>query len=497
MAALTSEERLELLQTLRSDSGQAEVGGRIKDNFFPIAEHLRAFEPDVVLIVGDRGAGKTQLVRVAQDPDLRKAVKRIGPNVRLPKGQTEWLNGYPMKPGPAKRALDKFVIDAGNQGKTATQDFWCAYLMRVLKNVFSDDDRKRFSSLLTAPDADVEARVGDFLGAGTSAAVALDQLDKRLQDENRWVFVLYDELDTLYYSDWSAMGELIRGLIAFWAHHSRRWERIRPKIFLRTDFYRHHGSQVAGADIAKLAASRVELSWSDKNLYAMLIKHLINLNEPWFDYCSAAKTEKMRYQEDPILRRIPSFVKKEDARPLIERIVGKYMGQTKGKGDPFTWILDHLRDGNQKVSPRSLILLFEHAAVIEAGTMHATHTHVISHISLRNALDKVSDAYVTQAFDEFKWLPRVKECLESADQVPWESRQKLEIAFRQHWFDWENEDAEVRPPAARPKELVDLLLELGIVRNRTGEKFDVPDLYLKGLGLKRKGGVARRVRRST
>lgn len=495
MAALTSDERLELLQTLRSDSRQAEIGGRIKDNFFPIAEHLRAFEPDVVLIVGDRGAGKTQLVRVAQDPELRKAAKLHAPNVRIPKGRTKWLQGYPMTPGPDKRALEEFVRAA--QKHTAVQEFWFAYLMRVLKSEFSTEEYEQFDSLLNEPEAEVGRRWADFLRLGTTPTVAIDKLDKQLQQEDRWVFVLYDELDTLYYSDWSVMGQLIRGLIAFWAHHSRRWERIRPKIFLRTDFYRHHGSDVAGADIAKLAASRIELSWSDKNLYAMLIKHLVNLNEPWFDYCAAAKTEKMRYQEDPILGRIPSFVKKDDAKPLIERIVGKYMGQTKGKGDPFTWILDHLRDGNQKVSPRSLILLFEHAAVIEAGTMHATHTHVISHISLRNALDKVSDAYVTQAFDEFKWLPRVKECLESADQVPWESRQKLEIAFRQHWFDWENEDAEVRPPAARPKELVDLLLELGIVRNRTGEKFDVPDLYLKGLGLKRKGGVARRVRRST
>lgn len=87
-----------------------------------------------------------------------------------------------------------------------------------------------------------------------------------------------------------------------------------------------------------------------------------------------------------------------------------------------------------------------------------------------------------QAFDEFKWLPQVKECLKSTDQVPWESRQKFEIAFRQNWSDWENADVEVRPPTTRPKELGDLLLELGIVRNRTGEKFDVPDLYLKGLG---------------
>lgn len=48
------------------------------------------------------------------------------------------------------------------------------------------------------------------------------------------------------------------------ATYARRWQRIRPKLFLRTDFYQHH-REIAGADVAKLAANRVELAWSDKN----------------------------------------------------------------------------------------------------------------------------------------------------------------------------------------------------------------------------------------
>lgn len=497
MASLTSEERLELLQTLRSDSGQAEMGGRTEYNFYPIAEHLRALEPEVVLIIGDRGAGKTELVRVAADADLREAAQRRAPTVRFARGDTEWVKGFPLVPGPEKRALEDFVLRFREERKTAVQEFWFTYLMRVLEKELMAEEHERFKRLLEEPDAEVAERHKDFLDAGTAPTVALDNLDKRLQREGRWLFVLYDELDTLYYSDWSAMGELIRGLIAFWAHHSRRWLRIRPKIFLRTDFYRHHGSDIAGADVAKLAATRVELSWSDKNLYAMLIKHLANVSEQWFAYCTTGQGEKIRYEDDPVLHHIPVLAKKEDARPLIERLVGKYMGQTKGKGDSFTWILDHLRDGTQKVSPRSLVLLFENAAILEAGSMHATHAHVLSHISLRNALDKVSEAYVTLATDEFRWLPMVKECLKASAQVPWDARHKLELAFRQRWDTWQRQSAELRPPADSPKELVDVLLELGIVRNRSGDKFDVPDLYLKGLGLKRKGGVARRVVRSS
>jgi hypothetical protein len=306
---------------------------------------------------------------------------------------------------------------------------------------------------------------------------------------------MYDELDTLYYSDWWVMGALIRGLVGFWASHGRRWSRIRPKIFLRTDFYRHHGSDVAGAEIAKLAATRVELSWSDKNLYGALIKHIANLNDAWFEYCNRGKGDKVRFEYDPVLKHIPVLVKKEDARPFVERLVGPYMGATKDKGESFPWIIGHLRDGNGKVSPRSLILLFENAAVLELGNLRASGAQVLSHFSLRNALDKVSESYVTQASDEFLWLPMVKERLKANPQVPWESRRLIEAALKVDWDAWLTQSPEVRPPADSPKELVDVLLELGIVRDRGNDKYDVPDLYLKGLGLNRKGGVAKGNRR--
>ncbi|WP_170229469.1 ATP-binding protein [Polyangium fumosum] len=488
---MTNESRLELLRTLRSNAGQAEAGGRVEANFYPIAEHLRALEPDVVLIVGDRGAGKTELVRVAGDADLREAVQRRMPKVRLAKGDTNWLRGYPMDYGPAKAGLEKFILSSSR--RTTAQEVWFAYLLRALE---AEPEVERFQQLIRGSGAEVDARHADFLAAGNATTAAMDDLDKRLVAEERWVFVMYDELDTLYYSDWSAMGELIRGLIAFWVHHSRRWSRIRPKIFLRTDFYRHHGSDVAGADVAKLAANRVELTWSDKNLYAVLIKHLANLSDEWFDYCTTGQGEKVHYDDDPVLGHVPILVKKDEAKPLIERIVGKYMGPTGRKGEAFTWIIDHLRDGNQKVSPRSLILLFETAAILEAGTMHAKHAQVLSHISLRNALDKVSDAYVTQANDEFRWLPEVKERLKAIAEVPWRSRSILEGALGKRWEAWFEQGPEQRPPAKSAKDLVDLLLELGIVRDRGGDKFDVPDLYLKGLGLKRKGGVARKVVRN-
>ncbi|MEA2046480.1 MAG: hypothetical protein U9N48_08200 [Euryarchaeota archaeon] len=40
--------------------------------------------------------------------------------------------------------------------------------------------------------------------------------------------------------------------------------------------------------------------------------------------------------------------------------------------------------------------------------------------------------------------------------------------------------------------LVDYMVEVGIFRERIGGRIDVPDLFLSGLKLKRKGGVRKR-----
>jgi hypothetical protein len=498
MASMTNEERHDLLLSLRSDAGQAEgASGRTGQNFFPIPEHLRALEPDVVLVVGDRGAGKSQLVAVAADSELRKAVMNRKLGLRLVGGDAPWKMGYPMHDaGPGPAGWQTFVVRHQPDIKIAAQEVWFAYLVRVLGELLPKEDIEKFRRLLDAPGAEVEERYSDFQRAGSSPLVALDNLNKKLLAEDRWVFVLYDELDTLYYSDWWAMGALIRGLISFWANYHRRWSRIRPKIFLRTDFYRHHGSDVAGADMVKLAAARVELTWSDRNLYAALLKHIINLSKAWFAYCARGKGDKARYEKDAVFRYVPVILKKEDARPVVERIVGPHMGASKDKGQSFFWILDHLRDGNGKVSPRSLILLFENAAVMELATPRASGAQVLSHISLRNALDKVSEAHVTNANNEFPWLPMVKQRLKVCREVPWESRRTLEIALGAHWEGWVGRDSAERPPADSPKELVDVLLELGIVRDRGHDNYDVPDLYQEGLGLVRRGGVARGKRRS-
>jgi len=50
----------------------------------------------------------------------------------------------------------------------------------------------------------------------------------------------------------------------------------------------------------------------------------------------------------------------------------------------------------------------------------------------------------------------------------------------------------VRPPVDSARDLIDYLVEVGILRDRSKGRLDAADLFLAGLGLKRKGGVRKK-----
>jgi hypothetical protein len=495
MSRLTAEQRDRLLQDLSDmgSKGSAEVesAATFKNTFYPVSEHTRAFDPDVVLIVGERGAGKSELFRAVVREGLLPAIARLTPGSRLAMlspENTRWLAGHPLGVDFADASgLQRFIAPQAKE-PAAAADLWFAYLVRILKDEIDTEAQQSLRRLISLQGGDIESIFQQFRQAGSLPLLALDRLDESLKQTGRWVFVSYDELDTLGGYDWKTMASAIRGLVDFWANYARRWQRIRAKIFLRTDLFRRH-TQALGADLIKLAANRAELSWSDRNLYAMLIKRVANTSDRLRDYCQAAG---LHFKADETLGLVPVLEKAEDARPFIERMAGPYMGANRQKGRTFTWLLDHIRDGHKKVVPRALVRLVEEAAAQERESPRATHNRLLSPRSLRRAIDVVSKEHVLQVNTrELPWLPGVAYRLKDAE-VPMR-RRETEHLFDKDWEQsWGQEAQIIRPPVEEVRELVDYLVEIGILRLRTNGEIDVPDLFLAGLGLKRRGGVKKK-----
>lgn len=485
MSRTWDERRRELLAQLKSmgNSGRAEQASpdQLSKGFYPVPEHLRLLDPDVVLVVGPRGSGKTQISKVLTSPSLAQAVSRFVPNVRLP-AAAEWLAAFPAGRQMFEGSGLKAFVAHNGRDPAKLRDVWLAYLLRMLKERLDAESQRELAPLFE-PDAAYVDRVHAAVASlGASPIAALDKLDASLERDGKHLFLTYDELDTLGNGDWDLIEAGIQGLVSLWAAYTRRWNHVRAKLFIRTDLYDRH-ARTGGADLYKLAASRVELAWSQRDLYAMLLKRIANESPALASYLKEGKSS-IQWDEDSDIGLVPRLKRWEDARPAIERLVGPYMGANQKKGLVYRWLLDHVRDGMGRAYPRPLVQMIEIAAGADAISLESLdRPRLLKPSSLRRALDRISTDYVQGLLPEMPWLQVVIDTLRPNALVPYAEKD----IFRR---------LEVFPDAARPpfagKELVDYLIELGVLRRRPDGRIDAPDLFLHGLGLRRKGGVSRK-----
>jgi hypothetical protein len=224
----------------------------------------------------------------------------------------------------------------------------------------------------------------------------------------------------------------------------------------------------------------------------MLIKRIANTNENLLEYLKKIRVP-FKKELHSKFGFIPDLKKADDARPLIEQMIGKYMGVNPKKGRSFNWVLDHIRDGHKCATPRALIRLFEQAADKERNNPRVELPKLLHPTSLRQALEDVSNDHVNQAINnEWPWLYGVKMRLAKNRLAPW-SRRELSGILDERWGEsWGQGNRHISPPAQTPKELIEYLVELGVFRERSNDRIDVPDIYLFGLGLRRKGGVKKK-----
>jgi hypothetical protein len=161
------------------------------------------------------------------------------------------------------------------------------------------------------------------------------------------------------------------------------------------------------------------------------------------------------------------------------------MGAGPTKGVAVQWIPNHLQDGNGRVLPRSIVRFFECAATIERNNRRAEPPRLFHHTALRGAVDQVSMSRVQEIEDEeFPWMKHVRAAVAAAHpQVPID-RHDIEMLLQ---LDWDG--VAEKAPDRSSRELLRLLIELGIFYLRSDGRVDARDLYLEGFGLRRKGGV--------
>jgi len=456
------------LIAIASDGGVAEGPEAPPDprQILLTSRFKKALAKDNFLVLGDRGAGKTLLFRALA---ARGGEPWLDESRQTRVGFARRSEGPPL-PGPDSLAV---ALDGADLARHRL--LWLGLLGRSLRadldvlgpglgQALDEPDPATLIEGLTRHVAELEG--------------ALVALDRRLVERREDLLLLYDDLDQIV-PTWEGLGPSLRGLFSLWQTGSRAWRRIKPKIFLRRDLFDHQ--MLSFPDGAKFFAARmVVLSWGREDLFALVVKRLLNrdpLNDPDGPRLMAWLTALCGGEDN--LRRDPvRGIDLKDRLPLGPRLLEALVGQDRGPepwgGDPEAWVMGHITDTLGEASPRSLLRLLRGAAE-QAEDMFQPLT-CVPWPAFVETQRKVSELRLQELRDEDEWVDALRDALTQA-RTPM-AREHLEARLKPLV-------GLPRVPCKTPGELADRLAKRGLFSLRSDGRFDVPELYRAALGLLR------------
>lgn len=491
---MTRDDRQAVLEAISQIQGIAEyepehASGLI--DFLIMPDYSRLREPNRFLILGGRGSGKTRIFQALTASNgfvkiIGNQRQLLGPNA----DNTDIIAGYnTTRIFPSSDILDSFADEK------KARAYWSGSLLILLMNTspqfreialayLGQEDTERFASIdrLKTP-----AQWLPYIQQNPEKMeIILDKIDEALEQQNRWLFVAYDALDKLT-SQYVDLFSFLRPLLSFWHTQSRRWKRLHCKIFLRDDLY--NSERLAFPDASKLSNCKIQLTWNAVSLYRLLIKRMANGNtSEAVDYLQ--RIPGLISQEmDPDLGYIPTE-QKNKIEAFVTMMIGTYMGNSPKKGKSYFWFPNHLQDAKGALAPRSFLKCFSAAA--EDMIRHPDEIEKLPDAQLllpsriQGALVKVSDERVQELQEEYPWLEELKSAFSGLTML----MDRHEFIDHIDMNLWTAEQRKVLP-ANSPSEIFKVLDQLGIVFTAEGDRINVPEIYLHGFRMKRKGGLRR------
>lgn len=450
--------------------------------FLPLPRHALALRPDVVVLAGSRGAGKTALFHLL--------INMLGPRVpdffedpAIPAAY--WVAAFAESADhPQPAVLDQVVAQIDLASDDPLRTFWAVHLLTRLIDMHVPG-----AAMPPALGVAIRAAPGDpgaWLGTAQqhlpAVIAALDVIDRTLEQERKYVFASYDHLDRLgaLTATRNTRQRLVRALLALWLSLSSRYRRLRAKIFLRPDLLEE--AERAFPDASKLRARSISLEWDVSSLYMLAVRHLANRG-PEVDLMVEWLTEKAkltlsRHPAGAKFGQLPPAMGEDEQWSFATALAGEQMGSGPKKGYTYRWIPQRLKDGGGSIVPRSLLRLLGEAAR-QAQRRPRGKGPLIATEDLVGALAETSRARVTELGDEYPVVKRL-ENLRSQTMLM-ESAEVTKLLAKPTGAD---------DPFGTDGDLIfNELHRIGVLETRWDGRVDVPDIYRYGYGIKRKGGA--------
>jgi hypothetical protein len=424
--------------------------------------HIRALDPDSMLVVGARGTGKSFWWNALQNP----ATRRIA-SAQFPSRSHEKLDvvaGWGVRSQPGKEVLATLL-------PTDTRIVWKTIVLERLASDF-------FAGRTSWKD-----RVALVQGDPERVEQKLAALDDQLLSARTRKLVLFDALD-LVADTWEARNDLLKGLFKLLLDF-RYTRSIRLKAFVRADMIENPAIREF-PDASKLIHSRVELTWPRIDLHGLFWQHLGNAPGGGRHVRALLRGwdgDDARYQ-------LPSKLAEDEdtQKQQFTLLAGEKMGGSTKRGRPYSWIPNHLADARGQTTPRSFLAALRTAAEETSDDCRLP----LDWRAIQKGVVKASEIRVEEVNESFAWMKVVMDPLRGLS-VPCEQKELLARWRRGDVLETVKSSARADQLPPRFQEgypgLLTDLEQLGVLQQRSENRINIPDLYRVHFGLRRRGGV--------
>lgn len=433
-------------------------------DYLTVPLHNNLGSRDVWLVVGARGMGKTTLFRTLTDK--RRCTSLLGP--LFAGSHVQAVDGW-SGTGQHHSPEQKIAVDPGT--------YWLAALVRTLESV----DRSFLTGVGVSPagkNKQVSQIVAQLQANREPFVQWIFDLDQLLDRQNARILVAYDALERL-----AKREVLVPALLAFWSDLAPRLRAISPKIFVREDVRDRLIGQ--GPDFAKLNGRTLTLAWTPHDLFRLLAFLLANSSEITRQWLEREGGFAFTPPQAPRTSFLPNLVLPEEGPGsqdrLAELLAGRVMGAGAQKGLTRRWIPKTLADGRGAIAPRSATWMLRGAARAALGFPRGEGDALFTPDELREGMR----AAATNRADELR-----EERTDVVDMLKKLSNHFVPLGEADLAFRLFTEEGKVSLKDEEPGMALAELERVGVVMRRSDGRFDVPDLYRLGFGIKRKGGTA-------
>lgn len=454
----------------------------LRKGFYPLKDYKYIFDNNKFLVIGSKGSGKTALYSVLKYSEYaRELAKYVGVKENYI-DQTNWIVGL----GVGKEFPNKENFESVGAVKSIKfyKKYWQCLLVKrlethikhyipnipgVINNIFES----RYS--LYKKIIDENENLGEIISD------LLHDLDEELIKNEEIVIITYDYLDSTITKEYR--GDMVAALISLWFENILRLDRIKAKIFLREDIFKFEVKDGI-TDKAKLNNYTANIGWTYDYLLAMVWKRIIENSNKLSEIFEKILIEEgyslPKYENSVGFVPLPSS---NTNKIILKQLIGEKMGKGN-KAYTYNWILYRLADTNEKIIPRSILKLFSIAAkneILDTDKININKYPIIRPKSLENSMQSVSEEILTDLSEEYSEYSNIFNSIKNYNSQFPVDEENLKISLIKCGIDENNVITAIKQ-----------LGEIGVLKEYQRKKSDpiryhIPDIYLKGMGLSRKG----------